>query len=365
MDIYWILVALVFLIGVPIQPHLSKFRTRIYLWLIFIMLLIVSGFRAFTVGTDTKTYVGIFSNIRNMSLMRRRYEIGFLRYVELLHRVSTDPGILLIASSAICIGVACIFTYKFSKNPILSMMLYILLGSYFTQMNVMRQAIALSIIEVSFMVLLKNNGRVRRVISACLVLLAATFHVAAIVGFIPWILAVRGNSERKEEHSFTAGKMLKRTIFIAGIAFVAYSVAIEIAIKLLPQYAGYLKSEWSDANYNASLFNMLIQLTFAIVGAIVFRNKRLNKNQRFAAIMLSLTIIFDVLSMRMEIWGRIAEMFSIYTYLLWVPEIASQIYGAKNRVILNMSIVLFSAAYMLIVLVYRPEWTSVVPYFFR
>ena len=59
MDIYWILVALVFLIGVPIQPHLSKFRTRIYLWLIFIMLLIVSGFRAFTVGTDTKTYVGM------------------------------------------------------------------------------------------------------------------------------------------------------------------------------------------------------------------------------------------------------------------------------------------------------------------
>lgn len=158
MDIYWILVALVFGVGVPIQPHLSKQRAKIYLWIVFIMLLMVSGFRAFSVGADTKEYVKVFYNINNLNLMKGRYEIGFLRYVEMLHKVSTDPGVLLIVSSAICIGSACIFTYKFSKNPMLSMMLYILLGAYFSQMNVMRQAIALSLMEVSFMVLLKNNG---------------------------------------------------------------------------------------------------------------------------------------------------------------------------------------------------------------
>ena len=248
---------------------------------------------------------------------------------------------------------------------ILSMMLYILLGAYFSQMNVMRQAIALSLMEVSFMVLLKNNGGVQRAISALLILLAATFHTVAIVGVIPWILVIRSNSEKEEYNCFTASKMLKNAIWIAGIAFVAYSVIMAVAIKLLPQYAGYFRGEWSDANYNASLFNTLIQLSFAVVGAIVFRDKKLNKNQRFAAIMLSLTIIFDVLSMRMEIWGRIAGMFGIYTYLLWVPEITSEIHSAKNRVILNTAIVLFSAAYMLIVLVFRPEWTLVVPYKFR
>lgn len=357
--------ALVFGVGVPIQPHLSKQRAKIYLWIVFIMLLMVSGFRAFSVGADTKEYVKVFYNINNLNLMKGRYEIGFLRYVEMLHKVSTDPGVLLIVSSAICIGSACIFTYKFSKNPMLSMMLYILLGAYFSQMNVMRQAIALSLMEVSFMVLLKNNGGVQRVISALLILLAATFHTVAIVGVIPWILVVRSNSEKEEYNSFTASKMLKNTIWIAGIAFVAYSVIMAVAIKLLPQYASYFRGEWSDTNYNASLFTTLIQLSFAVVGAIVFGDKKLNKNQRFAAVMLSLTIIFDVLSMRMEIWGRIAGMFGIYTYLLWVPEITSEIHSAKNRVILNTAIVLFSAAYMLIVLVFRPEWTLVVPYKFR
>ena len=100
----------------------------------------------------------VFYNINNLNLMKGRYEIGFLRYAEMLHKIAADPGILLIVSSAICISTACVLTYKFSKNPILSMMLYILLGSYFSQMNVMRQAIVLSLMEVSFMVLLKNNG---------------------------------------------------------------------------------------------------------------------------------------------------------------------------------------------------------------
>ena len=158
MDIYWILVALVFLVGVPIQPYLSKLRAKIYLWIVFVMLLIVSGFRDFSVGADTKVYVNIFYNIKNLNLMKDRFEIGFLRYVEILHRISENPAILIIVSSAICVGTACLFTHRFSKNPILSMVLYILLGSYFSQMNVMRQAIALSILEGSFMVLLKNSG---------------------------------------------------------------------------------------------------------------------------------------------------------------------------------------------------------------
>lgn len=184
------------------------------------------------------------------------------------------------------------------------------------------------------------------------------------MGFIPWILIVYSEAKIDEYSSFTAGKMLKNTLIIAGISFILYSVIMALTIKILPQYAGYFKGEWSDSNYNASLFNTLIQLVFAVVGVIVFRNEELNKNQKFAAIMLSLTIILDVLSMRMEIWGRIAGMFGIYTYLLWVPEVASEIYSAKNRVILNTAIILFSAAYMLIVLVFRPEWTLVVPYRF-
>lgn len=361
MGIYWILVVLIFLAGVLNRPCLSKSRTKVYLWIVFLVLFYVSGFRAFSVGADTKEYVRVFNAFNSLDIMKSRYEIGFLYYIAILHKILDAPEILVIASSAICIGTACVFVYKFSKKPVLSMMLYILLGAYFSQMNVMRQAIALSVLEVSFMVLLKGNGKGHKIISGLLIILAATIHAAAIVGAIPWVVLVC-SSAKKEHRGFTAGRMLKNTIWIAGIAFMAYAILMAAVMKLFPQYAGYFSGTWSDSNYNASLFNTLIQLSFAIVGTFAFRNKELNKVQRFGAIMLSLTIIFDVLSMRMEIWGRIVGFFNIYTYLLWIPEVVSEIHGVKNRAILNVTIVLFSAAYMLVILVYRPEWTCVVPY---
>lgn len=365
MDIYWIMVALIFLVSVPIQPHRSKYRTKTYLWIVFLMMLIVSGCRAFSVGADTKEYVRIFNDIDNLEILKKRYEIGFLLYAEILHHISKDPGILLIVSSAICVGTSCVLTYKYSKNPVLSMMLYILLGAYFSQMNAMRQTIALSITEASFMILIRKDGRIQRAVSAILILFATTFHTAAFVGFIPWLLIIRYNRTSGEYKGFTVSNMLRKTILIAVGVFGAYSVVLIVAIKILPQYAGYFRGTWSDANYNASLFNTLIQLTVAVVGAIVFKSKALNNPQRFAAIMLSLTIIFDTLSMRMEIWGRIAGMFSIYSYLLWIPEVTSEIHSARSRALLNTVVVFFSAAYMIIVLVYRPEWTLVVPYRFR
>ena len=77
MDIYWILVALVFLVGVPIQPHWSRPRAKIYLWIVFVMMITVSGFRAFSIGADTKVYVNVFHNIRNINLMKGRFELDF------------------------------------------------------------------------------------------------------------------------------------------------------------------------------------------------------------------------------------------------------------------------------------------------
>ena len=114
-----------------------------------------------------------------------------------------------------------------------------------------------------------------------------------------------------------------------------------------------------------TLFAVLISVVFALAGACVFRSKELNSTQRFAAIMIGFSIVFNVLSMRMEIWSRIAGMFSIYTYLLWVPEFTSEIHSVRNRWILNSSIALLALAYMLIVLIFRPEWTLVVPYMVR
>jgi len=78
--------------------------------------------------------------------------------------------------------------------------------------------------------------------------------------------------------------------------------------------------------------------------------------------MLGMAILFQVLSMRMEIWGRVSGLFGIYIYLVWVPEFINEIRLASNRRIVETAVVGSSFIYMLIVLVFRPEWTLVVPY---
>lgn len=158
MTIYLVQVFTIGFLGLLIHPNMSQRRKREFLFLVFLLLTIISGIRAYSVGADTRNYVNMFNNTDYIGILNTRIEMGFMTYLKILHGISDDPGIMLFTSSIICVGSACLFTYQFSKNCVMSMMLYILMGSYFGQMNTMRQAIALSISEVAFMLVISNRG---------------------------------------------------------------------------------------------------------------------------------------------------------------------------------------------------------------
>ena len=207
----------------------------------------------------------------------------------------------------------------------------------------------------------KMHNLRRVVISALLILFAASFHTIAVVAFAPWLLLIQ-QGQNEEETKLSIQRVVIRTLSLAVIAFVGYSTVMSMAIAIFPSYSGYFDSIWSDSNHFASLFQTLINVVFLIVGAIFLRGRKMTYAQRFSVIMLGLSILFRVVSMRMEIWDRIARFFEIYIYLMWVPEFTDEIQLETNRWIVETAVVGFSFIYMLIVLVYRPEWTRVVPY---
>lgn len=365
MTIYIVQVLLILIMGLLCKPNRSEKRKRYYLFFFFLLLASVSGFRAFSVGSDTKVYVGFFELVQNGSAQNSRYELGFNYYVRLLHRLSDDPGILLIVSSVFSIGSVVLFIKKHSKDVVLSLALYILLGGYFWQMTAMRQVLAESLTMAAVGLLLWGRQRVSIIAAAgFLVLLATLFHTAAWIVFLPFLLIVIG-SEKRRETRYYAWEILAISFSAAVVCFAVYPLIMNGVSKLVPGFASYFRGTWSDANYNASLFKTLVSVAFMAAGTAVFRNKRLNRNQSVAIMMLGASVIFNTLSMRMEIWGRLSGFFSPYIYLLWAPEFVSEIRNQKNRGVIKGCILLFSAAYMLIVLVFRPEWTRVVPYLFR
>lgn len=369
MAVYLIEIFLILLVSAGFHPESNEKGKRRFLVLTFALLTVVSGIRGYSVGADTMVYVNWFRRIDYIPVNNGMFGPGFTLYLKLLHLVSSDPTFLLFVSSTICIGSAWLFIYRYSKKPTISVLLYLMMGSYFSQMNTMRQALAMSITILAFIILLSEGNRVRRpkcrmAVSALLIFVATSFHTVAVVTFIPWVLLVR-QGRNEGESKLTIGYAQFQTFLLSIIAFAAYSVIMRITSSIFPEYVHYFYSEWSDSNYFASLLKTMIYIVFLTVGGIILRGRKLTNAQRFSAIMLGLSVVFSVLSMRMEIWERVAGIFVIYIYLIWVPEFLTEVRLPSNRRIIEGAIFVFALAYMLVVLVFRPEWSRVVPYVVR
>ena len=210
-------------------------------------------------------------------------------------------------------------------------------------------------------IVLKSDSRKRKIVAALLILLASTFHTISLLTYIPFSLIVFKSLLTKEEQT-TAERGFLRSILFAIIGFLGYAFLVRISTVLFPKYVNYFSNTWSDSNYNASLFNSLIALSFMVCGAVIFKNRKLDSTQAFGVIMVSFFFVFSVLSMRMEIWSRVSGFFGIYTYLYWTPEFINAAHSAKQKRILKDIIILAAFAYMIVVLTFRPEWSGVVPY---
>lgn len=363
MIIYIIQIVIIAFLGAGIHPRRNLQRKKIFLWISFLILVIVSGFRDISVGTDTSSYVNMFNNINNISFSLSRYEIGFLYYLKLIRLITDNTTIFLLVNSIICIGSTSIFVYKHSEDPCLSILLYIVLKSYFFQMTGIRQSLATAILLTAFSLLLTKLNLKNSIISGLLIALAILFHTMALVAYIPFLMWVW--PKKRLINWITPSKTLKWSIILSVTSFVLYPYIMRLVLLLLPKYSLYFSGIWSDSNYSASLFKLLIQVAFLIAGVIYLQKKdKLFECDRFSLLMIMFSVIVGTLAMRMEIWGRLTGVFSVYTPLILAPSFTSVDMDSRNRMILKTSIFLFSFIYMMITFIFRPEWDGVVPYSF-
>lgn len=354
-----IIIFIIFL-GAVIRPDQARQRKTIFLFIIFNILVFLAGWRAYTVGVDTKDYVELYQSIDSYDISSGRFEIGFIYLFKILSKISSNPRFMLIITSAICIGCVCFFIKKFSKDTTLSVLLYLLLRTYFCQMNTMRQALAISISLVAITFILKKKTKCRVIATVSLILLAGTLHTVAYVIFIP--LAIWLMPHNIIMNKLTPMKSVKWAIVLSFFAFLLFPLAMKFILDFLPQYAYYFNSEWSDSNYFASLLQTTISFVFLVAGAVYFNRKTFDETRKFAALMMIFYMIFATLSMRMEIWERITGVFSIYNALLWTPSFVKDIRNKRQRFFVKGAIVSFSFIYLIVIFTYRPEWDGVVPY---
>lgn len=356
---YLLMISFIIFGGLVFQPSVTIQRKKIFLWFSFLCMFMLSGLRDISVGTDTETYITLFNYIDSYNFSSSRYEKGFLYFLKAVHSISKSPSFLFFIVSGICIGTVCLLIYRYSKSPLLSVLLYITLKYYFFQMTGMRQALAIAFIGLAFLNIDKTQTKWSIIKSILFIIIACSIHSMSIVAVIPFALFIWPGVQWKILQSPT--RIFKLTITISLFFFVFYGIAMKLVGLILPRYASYFMGTWSHSNYSAALFKMLVQLAFMFVGVLYLKGRELRKTESFFLIMMAFSVVTGTLSMKMTIWGRLTGTFSIYT-ILWASIFTETCRKRNNRIILKLNVFLLSLLYMVITFIYRPEWDGVVPY---
>lgn len=351
MTIYIILVFILLFLALIIP----KKNDLTYCVIAFIVLATISALRANSVGTDAAMYTRAFSWIYSykldIALNKTRYEIGFVILCKVLSIIWNNPQILLMISSIIINLFITEFIYKNSSNKRLSIILYVLLTTYFTYMNIIRQALAIAII-LHFYEYLKKDKIKMYIIG---IIIATLLHSSAIIMLIPIFI------RNKKQYNL-------KYFLIVAVSFILAIVGkpvISFLLGIFTKYAGYMDLKYFNSNYFGAIISAFIVLVISTAYYFtVIKNSKANHENNLVFNNLILCMIFAFASIATNISSRLESYFYIFN-IIAIPEILNKLGKQKIAYIFNKYfVILIGLLYCFIILKFRPEWDSVVPYLF-
>lgn len=348
---YIVLMIFNFILNSILKVNRSKQGQKIYIFLMGVMLVAVSGFRTIDIGVDTSQFCINFVRISNCTSLSdaiaiTRYESGFVLFCYFLSRISNDYQILIFCSSLIITISVLDFIKKNSRDIAFSIYFYITMSFFGMYMNIMRQALAIAIFLWAYDYFYKEKKYLKFFIG---VVLASTFHSTALVLLaLPLISLIKFKT-----------KPMLLTVGASILLFV-FERQIVTQIAILSGYSGYLtKGNYFGSNYFGALLLFLVNLMFFIFCYLHKNSFDIQEQDLLKVSFVSL--VLTLCTMQISIVGRIAEFFNVFNILL-VPNILRGTNSIDNKRLLRFCIVIFLFIYWAVIGIYRPEWYGVIPY---
>lgn len=355
MLIFLITITMIILLGILINPKSNK-KKKIFLILSFSLLAVIAGIRNYTVGIDTHLYYKFYLNLPNVSfdmLKNVRYEFGFSLLCKILSTICKNPQFLLLITSIFINYAIGNFIYKNSKNVVISTILYIICNYYFSYMNIMRQAIAISIILLGYEKIKKE----KYITYSIYVLFASFFHFSAISALV--LIVLRKFNFNK--------KFIVLTIIISVFVFMYGNSIFEILATYSSRLNEYVGTVFVSENYYGALLEFLVIAIQFIFGFLIINKYKpeiyKNKNENLNTItgIIAMSAIIAIMVMKIIIFNRFLHYFSIFS-IIWIANCLELIPKAKNRLLWIIIILSMFFIYFLVINTYRPEWYGVIPY---
>lgn len=266
------IIMLFLILAYPIKQDSDKKKKRKYIIFSFLILFVVSALRKYTIGIDLKLiYARDFTLMAKTSWEKLdvfRYEVGYTYFCKLISYISSNPQCLIVITSFIINFSVCRFIYRNSDNVKMSLAIYICFNIFFMYMNVLRQALAISIILFG-MEFFKEKKYIKFGIT---VVIASLFHTSAILCLFFIVM-----DKIKFRRLDIIGSIV---IYLGSLVF--YNYIFSFVTSVLGKYDGYVdKTSQNVGFFNFySFFNifMILVMCILIYYQLIYKKKKLDKN---------------------------------------------------------------------------------------
>ena len=340
MTVYYILMGVIIIFGLIQYFYYSenKIVKFTYIAVCGIIFFLIAGFR-YGLGFDYYTYLDIFEDIGHLdftfeALNGYRFEIGFTILVKLLTMISTNGTFIYAALSFLMTLCVMYVVYRYSKIPMISLFLYMVLNYYFVTMNMTRYAFASSLIFLSYGILKDSNFNFskesfskqvfwKNILTnflpyTLLILLAASFHKTALIMLPVYFVA-------KLDLNKITGSLyaIATTIVLFAAKPIAYFVSEKFFNGSYNPYV--ITGTLNDRFYEPAGGSYIIVPALVLIMALFMRKKLLEKNPNnivFINMAVYSFIIYFLSAVSIYIFNRIAYFPAIFSIML-VPEMVT------------------------------------------
>ena len=322
MNIYIVLLMIIFLYGILLQLNQSKEMKNLFLFLSFFTFTLVMGLRSYNVGTDTASYITIFritgalpfhDIIMNPSIKIPYFidyyssasvESGFLLWCKFIHIFSNNPQVYLFLTS----GLICFFSAKFiydncGDNVFFPTIVFLSESIFMNSLNLMRQMLA-CVIALQAYKYLKNKNLLKTIF---VIAIAFMIHHTSIVTLILVPIMLITVKNKKKFFNY---------IGIIACAFpLIFIYGQNIISAFFPTYAGYYIARNSQ---NFLGIGTILLILIELIGIIFMyiNNFRVSNSDR-VSLMILISIIFEVVGFKIAIFLRISLYFRAYLMLFF------------------------------------------------
>lgn len=313
------------------------------IFLLTVQMTLILALRSETIGVDMQGYIRNFKYFKYydfQTVLNSRYEIGYKLFYKFVLLFTDNQQVLLAVIAIMCIFPVGYFIYKNSKMPFLSFFIYVTLNYYSFTFSGVRQAIAISLILLSY-----NFIKQRKLFKfTLLILLATSFHKTALF-FLPayFLCKVKINK-------FTIASIL----FIDALVFVFRREVMNLLA--MNFYKGYEVVE-TNAYTWLVVCCFILFLGFIVYKEVLLKNPEANAYYIFLVTGISIMLLTSVGTNVM----RLADYYYIFV-ILFIPEIMQTLKDKKSIVLIGYIVILILCAFYMKFL--NDNGYGIVPYKF-